>query len=96
MRGGVRGGVFGALEGYFAGDFGAAARREWAVLPRNSAVFWTERGRGAAIQRTADTAGRAGQKNFLKKVWKKVKNPKIGVREVREDGLGAHYVGCAR
>lgn len=26
--------------------------------------FWTERGRGAAIQRTADTAGRAGRKNF--------------------------------
>lgn len=35
----VRGGFFGALEGCFAGDFGAAARREWAVLSRNSAVF---------------------------------------------------------
>lgn len=35
----VRGGFFRVLERYFAGDFGAAARREWVVLPRNSAVF---------------------------------------------------------
>ena len=35
----VRGGCFEALEGCFAGDFRAAARREWAVLPRNSGVF---------------------------------------------------------
>ena len=40
---GVRGGFFGALEGRFAEDFEAAARREWAVLSRNSAVFeWRE------------------------------------------------------
>ena len=43
---GVRGGFFGAPEGCFAGDFGAAARREWAVLPRNSGVFGL--GEGAA------------------------------------------------
>lgn len=43
---GVRGGFFGALEGYFAGNFEAAARRAWAVLPRNSGVF--ELGAGAA------------------------------------------------
>ena len=36
---GVKGWFFGALEGCFAGDFGAAARRGWAVLPRNSGVF---------------------------------------------------------
>ena len=42
----MRGGFFGALEEYFAGDFGAAARRGWAVLPWNSGVFgW---GEGAA------------------------------------------------
>lgn len=35
----MRDGVFRVLERYFAGDFGAAARREWAVLPRNSGVF---------------------------------------------------------
>ena len=27
-------------------------------------------GHGAAIQRTADTGGRSGRKNFLNKVWK--------------------------
>ena len=32
--------------------------------------FRAERGCGAAIQRTADTAGRSGRKNFLNKVWK--------------------------
>ena len=26
--------------------------------------FWAESGRGVAIQRTADTGGRAGRKNF--------------------------------
>ena len=35
----VRGGFFGAPEGRFAGNFGAAARHGWAVLPRNSGVF---------------------------------------------------------
>lgn len=39
MWSGVRGGSFGVPEGYFAGDFGAVARRAWAVLPRNSGVF---------------------------------------------------------
>lgn len=40
---GREGWVFRALEGHFAGDFGASARREWGVLPRNSGVFeWGE------------------------------------------------------
>jgi len=39
MRRGVKGGVFGALEGCFAGDFEVEARYEWGVLPRNSGVF---------------------------------------------------------
>ena len=40
---GVKGWFFGALEGCFAGNFGAAARFRWAVLPRNSGVFeWRE------------------------------------------------------
>lgn len=67
---GVRGGVFGAPEARFAQGFGAAARREWAVLPRNSGVFgWCE---GAAqwfsARRTA--AGTRGEKifkNFLER-----------------------------
>lgn len=39
-------GVLRLCRGVFAGDFGAAARREWAVLPRNSRVFGL--GEGAA------------------------------------------------
>ena len=35
----MRGGFFRVLERCFKGDFGAVARREWAVLPRNSGVF---------------------------------------------------------
>ena len=72
---GVRGGFFGALEGYFAGDFGAAARRGWAVLPRNSAVFgW---GAGGAWQFSARRtgAGQLGEK-FFKKGVKKGEKPK--------------------
>lgn len=57
--------------------------------------FWSERGRGAAIQRTADTDGAIGRKNFLKIFKKGVKNPKIGVPEVSEGGLRAPYIGCA-
>ena len=41
---GVRAGYFRAPEGCFAGDFGAAARRAWAVLPRNSGVFELSKG----------------------------------------------------
>ena len=41
--------------------------------------------------------GRANwAKNFLKIFKKGAKNPKIGVREVPEGGLGAPYIGCAR
>ena len=54
--------------------------------------FWVARGRGAAIQRTADTAGQPGRKNFLKGV----KTRKIGVWEVPESGMRAPYIGCAR
>ena len=66
MRRGVRGGVFGALEGCFAGDFGAVAMRGWAVLPRNSGVFeWRE---GAARRFSARrTVSVLGAKKFLKK-----------------------------
>lgn len=39
----MRSGFFEAPEGRFAGNFGVAARRGWAVLPRNSGVFgWRE------------------------------------------------------
>lgn len=39
MRRGVRGGCFGILGQCFTGKIGAAARREWVFLPRNSGVF---------------------------------------------------------
>ena len=74
----VRGGFFRVLEGYFAGNFGAAARREWAVLPRNSAVFeWRESAaRRFSARRTVP--GWLGEK-FFKNFKKGVKNRKIGV-----------------
>ena len=40
--------------------------------------FWVIQGRGEAIQRTADTTGQSGLKNFLKRG----ENRKNGVREV--------------
>ena len=54
--------------------------------------FWAGCGCGAAIQRTADTAGAVGRKIFKKGV----QNLKIGVREGSEGGAGALYIGCAR
>lgn len=53
--------------------------------------FRVAQGCGAAIQRTADTAGRAGRKNFLKGA----ENRKIGVPEVPEGDPRAPYIGCA-
>ena len=74
----VRGGFFGVLGRRFAGDFGVAARREWAVLPRNSGVFeWRE---GAARRFSARrTVSVLGAKKFLKIFKNRVKNRKIGV-----------------
>lgn len=40
--------------------------------------FWMERGRGTAIQCTADMGGLTGRKNFLKIFKKGVKNLKMG------------------
>lgn len=57
--------------------------------------FWTGRGCGAAIQRTADADGLTGRKKFLKKGWKRTKNRKFGVREVPEGDPRAPYIGCA-
>lgn len=57
--------------------------------------FWSGSGCGAAIQRTADAAGQSERKKILKKGRERVKNRKIGVREVPEGGAGAPYIGCA-
>ena len=92
---GVRGGCFEVLEGCFAGDFGMAARREWAVLPRNSGVFGWREGAGWRFSARRTVPGWLGRKKFLKIFKKGVKTRKLGVREVPEGGLGAPYIGCA-
>ena len=87
----MRGGFFGVLAGCFAGDFGEAARREWAVLPRNSAVFGLGEGTARRFSARRTLPGGRGEKIFKKGA----KTRKIGVREVPEGGLGAPYIGCA-
>ena len=57
--------------------------------------FWTERGRGAAIQRTADGAGNSGRKKILRIFKKGAENLKIGVWKCRKGGLGTPHIGCA-
>lgn len=88
----MRGGFFGALEGHFAGDFGAAARRVWAVLPRNSGVFGRREGAARRFSARRTVAGTQGEKifkNFLERGGN-LKN--WGVR----GGAGEPYIGCAR
>ena len=72
---GVRGGFFGALEGRFAEDFEAAARREWAVLPRNSGVFGWREGAARRFSARRTVPGRLGEKIF-KKFFKRGGKPK--------------------
>lgn len=60
----MRGGVFGVLEGRFAGDFGTAARREWAVLPRNSGVFGLGDGTARRFSARRTVPGTRGEKIF--------------------------------
>lgn len=80
MRRGVRGEFFGARRRCFAGDFGAAVRLGWVVLPRNSGVFeWLE---GAAWRISArrtppGTRGEKFFKNFLER-GEKPKNWGVG------------------
>lgn len=75
MLSGVRGGFFGTLEGCFTGDFGAAAMREWAVLPRNSGVFSLGVGAGRRFSARRTVPGWLGKKIFKKGV----KNRENGV-----------------
>ena len=48
--------------------------------------FWVARGCGAAIQRTADTAGVIGRKIFKKGVKKGEKPNNLGCERCREAG----------
>ena len=60
----MRGGFFGVPEGRFAGDFGAAARRGWAVLPRNSGVFSLIEGVARRFSARRTVPGARGEKIF--------------------------------
>ena len=66
----MKGGFFGAPEGRFAGDFGAAARRAWAVLPRNSGVLGLGEGAARRFSARRTVPGTRGEKifkNFLER-----------------------------
>ena len=77
---GMRGGFFGTLEGCFTGDFGVAARRAWAVLPRNSGVFGLGEGAVRRFSARRTVPGWLGEKIFKKRV----KTRKLGAREVAQ------------
>lgn len=75
VRRSVRGGFFRVLGQCFRGKIGAAARHEWAVLPRNSAVFeWREGAAWRFSARRTPPGGR-GEKIF-KNFYKRGENPK--------------------
>lgn len=61
---GCEGWVFRGFGGVFYGENRGDGEARMGSFAAEFRGFWTERGRGAAIQRTADTAGRAGRKNF--------------------------------
>lgn len=71
----VRGGFLGVLEGCFAGEIGAAARREWAVLPRNSAVFGLGMGAVRRFSARRTLRGTRGEK-FFKNLLERGGKPK--------------------
>lgn len=55
---------WGFCRGVFAGDFEAAARREWAVLPRNSGVFSLGEGVARRLSARRTVPGARGEKIF--------------------------------
>lgn len=66
----MKGGFFRALGRCFTGKIGAAARREWAVLPRNSGVFGLREGAARRFSARRTWAGTRGEKifkNFLER-----------------------------
>ena len=67
---GVRGGFFRVLDGRFTGDFRMAARRKWAVLPRNSGGFALCEGAARRFSTRRTWVGSRGEKNF-KNLYKK-------------------------
>ena len=63
---GVKGGFFGVLDGRFTGDFRMAARRKWAVLPRNSGGFALCEGAARRFSTRRTWVGSRGEKIFKK------------------------------
>ena len=61
---GVKGGFFGVLDGRFTGDFRVAARRKWAVLPRNSGGFAVGEGAARRFSSRRIWVGWLGEKIF--------------------------------
>ena len=61
---GVRDGFFRVLEGHFAGDFWGGGEARAGGFTAKFRGFRVAQGCGAAIQRTADSAGAVGGKNF--------------------------------
>ena len=81
---GVRDGFFGALRRCFVGNFGVVARREWAVLPRNSGVFGLSEGTARRFSARRTVPGRLGKKIFKKGAKKGEKPKNWGARGAAE------------
>lgn len=84
MQRGVRGGFFRVLGQCFTGKIGAAARRGWVVLPRNSGVFGWDEGMARRFSARRTVPGARGEKifkNFLNEGWK---TEKLGCERGRE------------
>lgn len=73
-------GVLGLWVGVLRVIFGAAARCEWGVLPRNSAVFSLGEGAARRFSARRTVPGWLGEKIFKKRV----KTRKLGAREVAQ------------
>ena len=80
----VRGGFFRVLRRCFAGDFGAAARRAWAVLPRNSGVFGLGEGAARRFSARRTWVGARGEKIFKNFLKEGRKTQKLGCERGRK------------
>ena len=87
----MRGGFFRALGRCFAGDFGAAARREWAILPRNSGVFGLSEGAARRFSARRTVPGQLGEKIFKKGAKKGGKLKNWGARDAGRRSEGTLY-----
>lgn len=90
----MRGGFFRVLGQCFTGKIGVAARRGWAVLPRNSGVYEWIAGAARRFSARRTVPGRLGEKNF-KNFLERGEKPKIwGVRRVGRWHEGTLYRVC--